>query len=61
MHTYKRTVNLEVIGYLDADFRDVQTLKSQHRVMSSHSQMESYHGKTLNKESLHPPRCKLNL
>ena len=61
MLTYKRSDNLEVVGYSDADFAGCVDTKNPHQVISSPSQKELYRGKAPSKVSLHRQQCRLNL
>jgi hypothetical protein len=61
MLTYKKTDNLEVIGYLDSDFAGCADSQKSTSGYIFTLAMGLYHGKALRKDSLHSQRCTLNL
>ena len=61
MLTYKKSDNLEMVGYSDVVLRGVMTLRNPRKFISSLSQKELYRGIAPDEELLHRRQCRISL
>ena len=61
MLTYRRTSNLEVVGYSDSDYAECKDTESPHLTICSFQLMELSHGRVVSSLSLLLPLWRLNL